>query len=189
MEVLIRPALLNEATHIAPLVYEAIGDIALRLTGERTSQNVLSVLEQLIMRTDNRHTYQNTHVAMEGERVLGILVLYDGVKGAKLDVQLQKWLQQKKAPSIKIDVEAHSDEYYIDTICTHASARGLGIGTKLLTYAEELARAKGYKKLALNVELEKDLARRLYERMGFVITEPWTIINEPYHHMVKQLDL
>ncbi len=44
-----------------------------------------------------------------------------------------------------------------------------------------------FKKLSLNVETQKEDARRLYERMGFVITEPWSIIDEPFHHMVKQI--
>ena len=32
--------------------------------------------------------------------------------------------------------EAYGDEYYIDTICVSPKARGLGIGTKLLQFAE-----------------------------------------------------
>ncbi len=52
--------------------------------------------------------------------------------------------------------------------------------------SEELTKQRGYTKLSLNVETQKEEARRLYERLGFVITEPWSIIDEPFHHMVKQ---
>ena len=100
---------------------------------------------------------------------------------------LEKWLAAKKVQT-SIDVEAHADEYYIDTICVAATARGKGIGTKLLAFAEQVAREKGYDKLSLNVETAKLDARRLYERIGFIVTGPWTIIDEPFHHMVKQLD-
>lgn len=186
MELIIRQAQQNEATKIAPLIYDAIGEIAIRLTGEQEEQAILSTLAELVARTDNRHTYLNTYVAMQGETLLGVLVLYDGLSVQALDANLAAWLKEKNAPA-NLDVEAHDDEFYIDTICVAPAARGLGIGTKLLAYAEKLAREKGYQKVSLNVELEKEKARTLYERVGFVITEPWTIIDEPFHHMVKAL--
>lgn len=89
--------------------------------------------------------------------------------------------------NIQIDVEAHEDEFYIDTISVRTSARGKGIGTMLLKFAEEKAKEAGYSKLSLNVEIEKTNAQKLYERFGFVVTEPWTIIGEPFHHMVKMI--
>lgn len=187
MTISIRPALLDEASQIAPLIYEAIGDIAHRLTGEDNPTLVLAALTELVARTDNRHSYKQTHVALKGEHVVGIIVLYDGVTGNRLDENLQQWLKQKNAKTLMIDVEAHADEYYIDTICVAKEARGQGIGTQLLCYAEQQARTLGYDKLSLNVELEKKAARKLYEHLDFVITEPWTIIEEPFHHMVKEL--
>lgn len=187
MTISIRPALLDEANQIAPLIYEAIGDIAHRLTGEDNPTLVLSALTELITRTDNRHSYKQTHVALKGEHVVGIVVLYDGVLGNRLDEQLKQWLKQKNAKTLKVDVEARPDEYYIDTICVSKKARGLGIGTQLLHYAEQQAHTLGYDKLSLNVELQKTAVRKLYEKLGFVITEPWTIIDEPFHHMVKEL--
>ncbi len=120
-------------------------------------------------------------------KVLGILVLYSGEDGLKMDASLQKWLENKNTPTIQIDQEAHLDEFYVDTICVHENSRGLGIGTKLLQFAEEVARQKGFTKLSLNVETEKISARRLYEKVGYVAVEPWTIIDEPFHHMVKKL--
>ncbi|MEO4053707.1 GNAT family N-acetyltransferase [Solibacillus sp. CAU 1738] len=186
MEIIIRQARPVEAIKIAPLIFDAIGEIANRLTGEHEEDAILNTLTELITRTDNRHSYLNTHVAMQGDQLLGIVVLYDGLSVKALDANLMAWLKEKKVAAT-IDVEAHDDEYYIDTICVAPTARGLGIGTKLLAYAEQIAREKGYTKLSLNVELEKEKARALYERVGFVITEPWTIIDEPFHHMVKTL--
>ncbi|MEC1180811.1 GNAT family N-acetyltransferase [Metasolibacillus meyeri] len=186
MEILIQQAQVKDAAHIAPLIYDAIGDIAHRLTGETEEQAVLATLTELIKRTDNRHSYLYTYVAKQEDTLLGIAVLYDGLTAKELDANLAAWLQAKNASTI-IDAEAHDDEFYIDTVCVTPHARGLGIGTKLLKFAEEQAIAKGYTKLSLNVELEKDKARALYERLGFTITEPWTIIDEPFHHMVKAL--
>ncbi|MFC7688035.1 GNAT family N-acetyltransferase [Ureibacillus sp. GCM10028918] len=183
----IRKAILEDAPKTAPLIYEAIGDIANRLTGENETSQVISTLEALFRRTDNRHSYLYTYVA-ESEvtkGILGILVLYDGQVGAELDASLQRWLEQKNAPITSIDMEAYPDEFYVDTICVHENARGLGIGTALLEFAEKVAQLEGYSKIALNVETQKVKAQKLYERLGYVVTEPWTIINEPFFHMVK----
>ncbi|MEK4227944.1 GNAT family N-acetyltransferase [Solibacillus sp. FSL H8-0538] len=189
MTILIRQAFPEDATYIAPLIYNAIADIANRLTGEHNEADILATLEYLVTQRNNRHSYLNTYVAFRDEEILGIVVLYDGLQGKAFDKKLQDWLMRKNVAAITIDVEAYDDEYYIDTVCVTETARGLGIGTQLLAFAEETARAKGYKKLSLNVEPEKDKARRLYERIGFAVTEPWTIINEPFYHMVKQLEL
>lgn len=177
----IRQATVQDAPQIAPLIYDAIGEIANQLTNQSTFEGAISGIQTLIEQTNNRHTYLNTYVAEEHGQLLGVVVLYDGATGNKLDAE------HARAYKIDIDVEAHHDEYYIDTVCVHSSARGQGIGTKLLQFAEEKARTLGYSKLSLNVELEKVKARKLYERMGFVVTEPWTIIGEPFHHMVKEI--
>lgn len=187
MNLLVRQAAELDAQQVAPLIYEAIGDIAGRLTGAHENKDILSGLEELVRSEDNRHSYLNTYAAYGEEKILGIIVLYDGKMGKDLDGQLMKKLQEKHGSSYHIDVEAHDEEYYIDTICVAPDARGRGIGTMLLHFAEQQAKKLGYTKLSLNVETEKTKARRLYEREGFVVTEPWEIIGEPFYHMVKEL--
>lgn len=178
---LIRQATVQDAVNIAPLIYDAIGKIANELTNTTTMDDAINGIQTLVEHTNNRHTYLNTFVAEENGQLLGIIVLYDGATGNRLDAQ------HAVEYNIDIDPEAYDDEYYIDTICVHQAARGRGIGTKLLQFAEQHGRAKGYAKLSLNVEFEKVKARKLYEKMGFVVTEPWTIIGETFHHMVKEI--
>ena len=187
MNLLVRKSTTHDAKQIAPFIYEAIGDIANRLTGQHEDKDILSGLEALVRSEDNRHSYLHTYVACKEEKILGMIVLYDGKTGKDLDGLLMKKLQEKYGPSYHIDIEAHEDEYYIDTICVAPDARGLGIGTALLRFAEEQARKLGHTKLSLNVETSKTKARRLYEREGFAVKEPWEIIGEPFHHMVKEL--
>ena len=187
MDILIRQATPEDAAHIAPLIYDAIGDIAIRLTGENEEAKIISTLAQLVTRENNRHSYLYTYIAENAENLLGIAVLYDGKQGKQLDAWLQNFLNNKLGESPTIDVEAHDDEFYIDTVCVTAAARGQGIGTKLLQFAEQLAVEKNYDKISLNVELQKEQARKLYERLGYEISEPWILIGEPFHHMVKQL--
>ncbi|KGR87189.1 GNAT family N-acetyltransferase [Lysinibacillus odysseyi] len=187
MNLLVRQASMLDAEDIAPLIYEAIGDIAARLTGAQEDKAILEGLKELIQSEDNRHSYLYTYVAHEEEKILGMIVLYDGKTGKDLDGHLMKKLQKKHGSSYRIDKEAHDEEYYIDTVCVAPDARGRGIGTLLLHFAEQQAKKLGYTKLSLNVETEKTKARSLYEREGFVVTEPWEIIGEPFYHMVKEV--
>lgn len=186
MNITIRQAERHDAKAVAPLIYDAIGDIANNLTGEEEVSQILAALEQYVTETTNRHSYLNTFVAEQQGEIVGIVVLYDGRLGYKLDRQLEQQLA-KKGIQTSLDIEAHMDEYYIDTICVSKNARGLGIGTLLLQFAEQKGQELGYEKISLNVELEKQDARRLYEKIGYRTTESWTIINEPFHHMVKSL--
>ena len=187
MQVTIRQAHPLDAKVVVPLIIEAIGDIAKRLTGEQQPAAVERELEILFKREDNRHSYLHTFVALADEKIVGILVYYNGEQAKTLDANLVQWLSAKNASNIIIDKEAHEDEYYVDTICVAPEARGKGIGSLLLQFAIDQTKERGFRKLSLNVETKKEQAIRLYERLGFVITEPWSIIDEPFHHMVKEI--
>ncbi len=56
---------------------------------------------------------------------------------------------------------------YISDLAVDASFEGHGIGRKLLETAEEWAREKGYRLLALYVFSGNRRARKLYEKYGF----------------------
>lgn len=183
----IRPALPEDADFAVPLIIEAIGAIACRLTGEQQEENIIQTLIILFKQETNRHSYLYTWIAEQKGVPAGVLVLYDGQKGEELDAFLSIWLKENGSSVSFLDKEAYSDEWYIDTICVHPAFRGQGIGTILLDHAEKTAKQHGSQKLALNVEIEKKRAQMLYERKGFKVTEPWTIIGEPFLHMVKQI--
>src|SRR5690606_39521860 len=114
MNITIRQAERNDAKAVAPLIYDAIGDIANNLTGEEDIPQILAALEQYVTETTNRHSYLNTFVAEQQGEIVGIVVLYDGRLGYKLDRQLEQQLE-KKGIETTLDIEAHMDEYYIDT--------------------------------------------------------------------------
>lgn len=187
MNINIRQAQLKDGSAVAPLILDAIGEIANRLTGENEEHTIISSLIELFERTDNRHSYKNTYIAEIDGKVAGMMVLYGGNQAIELDFNLEQWLMKKNAPIQTIEIEARPDEFYIDTICVHPNFRGQGIGTILLNHAEVLCKEKDYTKLSLSVELEKERARHLYEKMGFVFSEPWLIVGETFDHMVKKI--
>lgn len=61
------------------------------------------------------------------------------------------------------------DELYIDVIAVTAEARGKGVGSRLMQWAEEKAKERNAKKITLGV-VNGNPAKRLYDRSGFVET-------------------
>ncbi len=60
-----------------------------------------------------------------------------------------------------------------------------GVGASILTFAENLARDKGYKKIMMHA---RDTAVGFYEKFGYQVTgEPFLEINLPHHIMEKNL--
>ena len=185
MNITIRPAQLTDTEDAAPLLIEANGDISKRLTGETDWEKVELALRELFQKEDNRHSYRYTYVAELDGKVAGIMGIYPGDDEPEFDNNLREWLAQKGALYLEIDAEAAPRELYINTICVKPEFRNKGIATQLFSYAEELAKQTNFTKLSLNVEIEKEPAIRLYKRLGYEIVSPWTIIGEPFHHMVK----
>lgn len=62
---------------------------------------------------------------------------------------------------------AKEDELYIEYLAVSASARGRGIGTKLIEAAKAYAIEKGFRVLSLEVVDTNPGARKLYTRLGF----------------------
>lgn len=188
MNLRIRQATPADAQAAAPLIAHAIGDIAQHMTGETEQDAVLQGLAALVEGDTTRHSYRYSHIAEKDGEVAGILVLYFGADALELDQNLQAALLEK-GYHLPIEPEAHPDEWYIDTVSVNPDFQGQGIGTKLLQYAESQVLEAADSKLSLNVEVEKEGAIRLYERLGFQTVEPWTIIGQPFLHMVKHVAL
>lgn len=66
-----------------------------------------------------------------------------------------------------LERECEPGTLLMDGIFVHRSARGLGIGSRLLAAIEDRARSKGFERIRLDVIDENTRARALYERRGF----------------------
>jgi ribosomal protein S18 acetylase RimI-like enzyme len=65
------------------------------------------------------------------------------------------------------------DAYYLQFLGVDKSARGKGIGTKLLIYMENRALADKCVHFSIDVSAKNPGAQRLYERCGMIITSEW----------------
>lgn len=187
LKVKFRQATPKDAEQAAPLVIEANGEISNRLTGETEPHKIEAAMCTLIKRDDNPHSHLYTYIAEFNGEIIGTMVAYSGKKAIELDQNLNAWLAEKGGDLEEIDVESLPDEFYIDTICIEPEFRGQGIGSQFFAFAEVIAKQQDFSKVSLNVETQKVAAIRLYERLGYKIDSPWTIIGEPFHHMIKMV--
>eukprot|EP00553_Chaetoceros_curvisetus_P004092 CAMPEP_0204623118 /NCGR_PEP_ID=MMETSP0717-20131115/8841_1 /ASSEMBLY_ACC=CAM_ASM_000666 /TAXON_ID=230516 /ORGANISM="Chaetoceros curvisetus" /LENGTH=194 /DNA_ID=CAMNT_0051638071 /DNA_START=122 /DNA_END=706 /DNA_ORIENTATION=- len=88
--------------------------------------------------------------------VVGVITLRQGGQKSRWDEQMIH--------------KPDSKELYVDHIAVTKEARGMGVGTKLLLWAEEKAKERGATKLSLGV-VNGNPAKRLYDRFGFEDTK------------------
>jgi ribosomal protein S18 acetylase RimI-like enzyme len=69
-----------------------------------------------------------------------------------------------------IEVDEQKKECFICEIQIHPEQRGKGWGKNTLQLLEERMRAQGIERIVLNVFAHNTLARELYEKMGYQVT-------------------
>ena len=79
---------------------------------------------------------------------------------------LRRWLWFRLGQQF---VHPAADALRVDGIAVSAAARGLGVGTQLMAALDAHARAAGLRAVELEVVDTNPDARRLYERLGFVV--------------------
>src|SRR5260370_13972839 len=137
---MIRSAIPEDAPEAVPLIVEAIGSIALVLTGTQVLQEAIPILEQFFGEPANRVSYQNTQVLEDSEakgepirKIVGVTVSYDGSVARKLDEPLEKAASLRSGLSdYQIPTEAEPNEFYLDTVSADPGCQGRGFGRQLI---------------------------------------------------------
>ena len=82
-------------------------------------------------------------------------------------------------------------DWYVQAVAVDESGRGKGVGSALLQNAEHTARTAGCERITLDVAVNNDGARRLYERLGYEVessSKPIPLVpSAAVHRMVKPL--
>lgn len=183
---MIRQATSSDAATVAPLLYDAIHDIAYTLTGTSTRTEALQGLIYWMQQPANRLSFQNTWVYCIDDQPVGMMILYRGDEASELDRPLQQHLVNRGLVA-ELDVETEGNVLYIDTVSVHPSFGGRGIGSQLLHFAEQMALDLRTEGVALNVDEENPAARRLYERLGYADHSKRVISGAHFSYMVKSV--
>ena len=86
------------------------------------------------------------------------------------------------APLMRIIDSTSDEDFYIQAIAVSKELRGEGLGSVLMDFIEEQARASGSTRLALDVSAKNESARRFYSNRGMIVESKW-----PKHLPIRAL--
>ncbi|MGN7468516.1 N-acetyltransferase family protein [Brevibacillus sp. SAFN-007a] len=184
---MIRKAEPKDAVFAAPLIYQAIGEIAHTLTGATEADEAIAAMAQFFAQKQNRLSYENAVIAMEGDVPVGLAVFYHGSQTEALDRPFVEYVKKRTGVAPALVKEARDDEFYLDSIAVRSDKRGKGIGKKLLAAFEQEAIRRGHDRVALLVDEDNPRARQLYEAWGYRQDGMVTVSGHRFRHMVKSV--
>lgn len=196
---MVRPGAAADAGAAVPLMMATMGAFATHLFGSGEAQRAAAVVGQLYCRPRNRFSGQYATVVEIAGRLAGILVSYPASEMPRLDLGMARHLFSiygaggfarfvGRALPLALVREAYPGEYFINSLATAPDLRGQGIGSRLLAWAEDKARAVGCAACALSVALDNQRARALYERQGYRLAGMHRFGDGGFYRMVKGLD-
>ena len=178
---MIRTATLHDAPYVAPLMFQAMPEVAFKLIGQENKQEAIHFLENLFIKENNQYSYKNTLVYEKNSHILGSLVYYNGAYIESLSQSVFDFVKQQYGLTISLEKETQAGEYYIDTLSVSTIAQGKGIGSLLLLHLKELLKGET---IGLLVSMGNPLAEKLYLRMGFVYADMKMLGGNPYKHLI-----
>lgn len=179
----------------------ALGDFAQVLAGSTNRDIINKTFEWLWRGRSNRFSHHHAFEAKRNGSTIGLVTCYPVpllnrlawptltalLSFRKLKLIGYHLLHPQDFYSAVTLKEGHEDEFHIGTLATMPESRGLGVGSRLIAYAEEQAVKHGFSKSSLTVKKENHKALQLYERMGYRITGE---VNKPsigLYRMAKRL--
>ncbi|HPC78630.1 MAG TPA: GNAT family N-acetyltransferase [Fervidobacterium sp.] len=173
MEV-IRKAEISDANVVSSLILEAGLSFLPLVFGPQ----VKLILGRLIKTPGTVFYIDNVYVLeIDDGKIVGAMVAYPGYiikkRSLKTALVLFETMGMELIKRIRIFrlVESKNrvsrDEFYVSNIAIDGRHRKKGYGSRLLKYAEELAREQGLRKLSLDVENTNSKAIEFYKRLGY----------------------
>ena len=166
----IREATKNQAAEIARLIMMAMTDECCLYycadgCGLRAFRRMMTYL---VNREDSQYSYRNTLVAMDGEKVVGVSVSYDG---SMLHELRRAFIEAAKEYVGKdnsgMDDETQAGELYLDSLAVLPEYRRQGIAKRLILATKEKAEAMHLPCVGLLVDKGNPDGEALYSSVGF----------------------
>ncbi|TCD17634.1 GNAT family N-acetyltransferase [Pedobacter psychrodurus] len=182
---MIRPAQPTDAEAVVPLIIQAMGTLANKLTNSDDVEVINEIFKHFFQQRGNQYSYENTLVFEDEGKVLGSINAYDGSKLPELRQPFLAYLaEHHQANNTNQGTETQSGEFYLDTISVNPKTQGKGIGKQLIKAGIDWAKQLGHHHIGLLVEQNNDRALKLYQNMGFAIQNEKEFMGGLYHHMV-----
>ena len=176
----LRAATINDIPLIANLICETTGHWGEMAFGLGDRQRAEEEMIKFASFENNRFSYKLAHILEIESRPAGLLLSFPGKRLRELEKPLLKqflgiyglldavralrWVVPAYLPP-----DALPDEYHIAHLAVIHAFRRQGIGRKLLEHAEGMARSNGLNKCSLEVGLDNQAARTLYDSYNYKI--------------------
>lgn len=179
----IRKAKKEDAAQIAELMILAMTEIVFQFIGKEDTKEGKKFLRDLIQQENNQYSYQYIFVAVDKNTILGQICLYPGALLKSLRQPVLDHIKTTYAIDYLAADETQEGEIYIDTLAVSSAAQGQGIGKLLLQFAIEEFVHKNQDILGLLVDDDNPNAKRLYDKMGFIVQNKLSIFGKKMEHM------
>lgn len=163
------------------LIMSAAGEIFLSMDPSFTGERARNVCQFLFQSENNKLSFENCFVYEKNNVIMGMIIVYDQNIEINL-IENQKFLLLKKyGVEVVIPIEGLKNSYYIDSIAVEDGYQGQGVGKSLLGFVVDK-----FKNCSLIVDIEKNLARSLYEKFGFEVFNTIDLFGNSYYQMEKR---
>lgn len=181
----------EDAPQAAYLMYLSCPNMAEVLFGGPES-NAIRALRELFPIPNHLYSYTHTFVAEQDGRVVDLFLGFDKnawegaqqAMGREVRFRWFKIIRPWHLPRMILAIidlartfePLSGEDYLIQMLAVLPEVRRQGVATRLMEYAADQARAKGLRRLVLDVFVENEGARRFYESVGFhpvkMVTDP-----------------
>lgn len=182
MELTLRPAEVEDAPAGTALLARSMARFGDCLLGLGDHQRQLAVLDNFWRREGNRFSHRLAHLALLDGQIAGLVLSYGGTRSLALNLGVARrifkvytlpqalrfgWLGLRMAGYNEVTPR----EYLLSNLAVFPWAEGQGVGRRLLQLADQLARAAGFTRITLTVELGNERARALYLSHGYRVIQ------------------
>lgn len=184
---IIRKAKPEDNHSLAPLLIQAMESMAFQFTKTGNKDESLKLFAYFIGQTKNIYSFENILIAVENTEITGSISAYDGSLFNELRKPFLDFIKQNYNYTVNPEEETESGEFYIDTVSVLPEHQGKGIGKKLIEKVIEKAGLLGFSRVGLLVDTENPNAKKLYQKLGFVVTDKKILMGGTYEHLVLEI--
>lgn len=177
----------EQASVIAALIMMAMTDeCCLHFCGADHGLSDFRRMMTLLAEQENsQYSYRNTIVALDGDRVVGVAVSYDG---GRLHELRSAFIEAAKEYTGKdntgMDDETQAGELYLDSLAVVPEYRRRGIATRLIRATKERADRLGLPHVGLLVDKGNPIGEALYATIGFRYANDSHWGGHPMKHLI-----
>ena len=181
-DILIRNAGEEDIPFVAGCVLAAVG-----LYDFKTSSVETSTAEQVCGTDGTLYSFRNARIATVAGTPIGCLVSYPGTIYESARKFTFSFFEKDGHKVHHTDTECFPDEYYLDSMAILPAFRGYGIGHILMQDGIRIAREKGFKKVSLIVESDRDNLAEYYASLGFAPEREIDAFGDRYTRMILDI--